>query len=81
MMLTVFAGIAEFERKLIHQRTSSGRATAMLRGVKFGRKPKLRPDQIALRQCLVGKGCPVREAAKMLQCHHATLYRVLEARS
>ena len=28
MVLTVFAGIAEFERKLIHQRTSSGRMAA-----------------------------------------------------
>lgn len=28
MVLTVFAGMAEFERALIHQRTSSGRAAA-----------------------------------------------------
>ena len=28
MVLTVFAGIAEFERELIHQRTSSGRVAA-----------------------------------------------------
>ena len=77
MVLTVFAGIAEFERELIHQRTSSGRAAAMARGVKFGRKPKLTPDQIALGQRLVGEGTSVREAAKLLKCHHATLYRAL----
>ena len=29
MVLTIFAGIAEFERSLIHERTSSGRAAAM----------------------------------------------------
>jgi DNA invertase Pin-like site-specific DNA recombinase len=28
MVLTVFAGMAEFERALIHQRTSSGRVAA-----------------------------------------------------
>ncbi len=37
MVLTVFAGIAEFERELIHQRTSSGRIAAKARGVRFGR--------------------------------------------
>ena len=37
MVLTVFAGIAEFERALIHERTGTGRAAAMRRGVRFGR--------------------------------------------
>lgn len=41
MVLTVFAGIAEFERALIHHRTSSGRIAAKARGVRFGRPPKL----------------------------------------
>ncbi len=77
MVLTVFAGIAEFERALIHQRTSSGRTAAKARGVRFGRPPKLTPEQIALGTRLVGEGTSVREAAKMLKCHHATLYRAL----
>ena len=77
MVLTVFAGIAEFERELIHQRTSSGRVAAKARGVRFGRPPKLTPDQIALGERLVGEGTSVREAAKLLKCHHATLYRAL----
>lgn len=79
MVLTVFAGIAEFERELIHQRTSSGRAAAKARGVRFGRPPKLSADQIALGERLVGEGTSVREAAKLLKCHHATLYRALSA--
>lgn len=79
MVLTVFAGIAEFERALIQQRTSSGRVAAMARGVRFGRPPKLTADQIALGLKLVGEGTSVREAAKLLQCHHATLYRALSA--
>ncbi len=79
MVLTVFAGIAEFERELIHQRTSSGRVAAKARGVRFGRPPKLTPDQLALGQRLVDEGTSVREAAKLLKCHHATLYRALSA--
>jgi DNA invertase Pin-like site-specific DNA recombinase len=81
MVLTVFAGIAEFERELIHQRTSSGRIAAKARGVRFGRPSKLSADQIALGERLVGEGTSVREAAKLLKCHHATLYRALSART
>lgn len=78
MVLTVFAGIAEFERALIHQRTSTGRVAAKARGVRFGRPPKLSGDQIALGGRLVEEGKSVRETAKLLQCHHATLYRALQ---
>ncbi len=79
MVLTVFAGIAEFERELIHQRTSSGRMAAKARGVRFGRPPKLTAEQITLGERLVSEGTSVREAAKLLKCHHATLYRALTA--
>jgi hypothetical protein len=46
-MVTVLAGLAEFERSLIMARTGEGRSRAMARGVKFGRKPKLTPHQIS----------------------------------
>ena len=39
MVLTVFAGIAEFERSLIATRTEEGRRAAQARGVPFGRPP------------------------------------------
>jgi len=42
MVFTVFAGIAEFERSLIAERTSAGRLAAQGKGVRFGRPPKLR---------------------------------------
>jgi DNA invertase Pin-like site-specific DNA recombinase len=67
MVLTVFAGIAEFERALIHQRTNSGREEAMKRGVRFGRRPKLTTDQVALGQRLVDEGTSARQVAKMLR--------------
>ncbi len=44
-MLTVFAGIAEFERALIRQRTEDSLRDARKRGVLFGRPKKMRPDQ------------------------------------
>src|ERR1700681_4491886 len=45
LMLTVLGGLAEFERDLIRTRTGEGRARAVARGVKMGRKPKLTAHQ------------------------------------
>ena len=77
MVLTVFAGIAEFERALILARTGAGRVAAQARGVRFGRPPALGPDHAALGRKLVGEGVSVREVARLLKVHRATLYREL----
>jgi DNA invertase Pin-like site-specific DNA recombinase len=77
MVLTVFAGIAEFERALIHQRTSSGRVAARQRGVRFGRPRKLSPDQVALGRRLIDEGRSAQAVATLLSVHVATLYRAL----
>jgi DNA invertase Pin-like site-specific DNA recombinase len=63
MVLTVFADIAEFERALIRDRTGLGRIAAKKRGVKFGRKPKLTPEQIVLALRLVDEGQSVPQVA------------------
>jgi DNA invertase Pin-like site-specific DNA recombinase len=47
LMITILGGLAEFERSLILARTGEGRTRAMARGVRFGRKPKLSPCQVA----------------------------------
>ena len=81
MVLTVFAGIAEFERALIAERTRGGRLAAQEKGVRFGRPPALSAEQVALGQRLLAEGASVREAARILRCHHATLYRAIRTRS
>src|SRR3954453_19385321 len=73
MVLTVFAGIAEFERALIQERTSAGRTSARARGVRFGRPPKLAADQVALARRLIAEGTSVPEAARILKVHRTTL--------
>lgn len=78
MVLTVFAGIAKSKRELIHQRTSLGRIAAKARGFRFGRPANLSSEQIASGARLVGEGTSVREAAKLLRCHHATFYGALD---
>lgn len=77
MILTVFAGIAEFERALILSRTGAGREAARTRGVRFGRPPSLAAEQAALGRRLVEEGRPVREVARLLEVHRSTLYREL----
>ena len=78
MVLTVFAGIADFERSLIVERTSAGRIAAKARGVRFGPRPSLSAEQIAhARQLIEGDGKPVAEVARLLGVHRATLYRAL----
>jgi DNA invertase Pin-like site-specific DNA recombinase len=77
MVLTVFAGIAEFERELIYERTQAGRVAAPARGVRFGRPPKLTSDQIKLAQRLIDEGRSVPEVSKILKVHRATMYRAL----
>lgn len=47
LLSTLLAGIAEFERELIRERTGEGRKRAMAAGVKFGRKRKLSDYQRA----------------------------------
>lgn len=81
MVLTIFAGIAEFERSLIHERTSSGRAAAKAKGVRFGRPPALSAEQIVLARQLIEQGQKPRAVAEILKVHAATLYRALESAS
>jgi DNA invertase Pin-like site-specific DNA recombinase len=78
MVLTVFAGIADFERSLIVERTSAGRIASTARGVRFGPRPSLSAEQIAHARTLVEQGGkPVAEVAGLFGVHRATLYRAL----
>src|SRR6516225_11469099 len=43
LLVTMLAGIAEFERELIRARTGEGRTRAKARGVRFGRQPARAP--------------------------------------
>jgi DNA invertase Pin-like site-specific DNA recombinase len=79
MIMTVFAGIAEFERDLIRERTAAGRSAAIQRGVRFGRPPKLNSDQRKLILRLLDEGQGVAELARSFNVHTATIYRLWNA--
>ena len=76
LMVTILAGLAEFERSLIVARTGEGRARAMARGVRFGRKPKLSPFQIAeaLRRREAGES--LTDIARTYGVNHSTISRL-----
>ena len=76
LMLTVLAGLAEFERELIRARTGEGRERAKARGVRLGRKPKLTPHQRieALKRRDVGE--PLVEIARTFGVSHSTISRL-----
>jgi DNA invertase Pin-like site-specific DNA recombinase len=76
MIMTVFAGIAEFERDLIRERTGAGREAAKKRGVQFGRPRKLNPEQLQLASKLINQGNAIREIARTFNVHEATIYRL-----
>jgi DNA invertase Pin-like site-specific DNA recombinase len=72
MVLTVFAGIAEFERELIHQRTGRGQ------GKRGALRPsaKTHPRSDRTRQAIDRRrhiGARSRQAAQMPSCHHAIM--------
>jgi DNA invertase Pin-like site-specific DNA recombinase len=76
MIMTVFAGIAEFERDLIRERTTAGREAAKQRGVRFGRPRKLNPAQEKLARRLFAEGKAVQDIAQTFNVHPATIYRL-----
>lgn len=77
LVMTVFAGLAEFERDLIRDRTDVGRQAALKRGVKFGRPGKMTVEQLKMAKKLLKEGKSIRYVAEIFGIHFTTLYRYL----
>ena len=69
--------LAELERSLITERTRAGVAAARVRGVKFGRKPKLTRQQISQARKLIAQGERPEDVAASFHVGRTTLYRAL----
>jgi DNA invertase Pin-like site-specific DNA recombinase len=78
LMITIMGGIAEFERGLIHARTEEGIERAKAKGTKFGRKPKLTPEQVRKAADLYANGKSQPELALMYDVSEATIWRALQ---
>lgn len=76
LMLTILGGLAEFERELIQTRTKEGRARAISKGVKMGRKNKLTHYQQIEAKNRVEAGESLREVARSYNVAHTTIGRI-----
>jgi DNA invertase Pin-like site-specific DNA recombinase len=76
LMITILAGLAEFERSLILARTSEGRVRAKARGVRFGRKPTLTPHQRQEALARRAAGEALVEIARTYNVSHSTISRL-----
>lgn len=68
---------ADFERKVIVERTNAGLAAAKARGVQLGRRPKLSQGNAAALKMAIISGLPKTEAARNFQVGRSTIYRYL----
>ena len=76
LMVTVLAGLAEFERSLILARTGEGRARAKAKGVKFGRPPSLSPHQRKEAMQRLAEGAVQADLARSYGVSQATISRL-----
>jgi DNA invertase Pin-like site-specific DNA recombinase len=76
LIFAIFAGLAEFERELIVERTKAGLASARARGRQGGRPFKMTPAKLRLAQAAMGKPeTKVAELCAELGVTRQTLYR------
>ena len=79
LMVTILAGLAEFERELILARTSDGRVRAKARGVKFGRPSALTAHQRREAIQRLAQGEAQADVARTFNVSQATISRLAAA--
>ena len=79
LVLQIFSYVAQKERENIKRRQAEGIAAAKRRGVKFGRKPFLKPENFpeVFKEWREGK-LSGRKAAKKIGVSHTTFQRWIE---
>lgn len=76
LIMTVFAGVAQFELERMKERCAAGRARARRDGVKFGRSKVLSRHKEHLALAALKGGATPREVAHDLQVSRSTVYRL-----
>ncbi|WP_299971473.1 recombinase family protein [uncultured Roseobacter sp.] len=77
LVYTVLSACAEFERRLISQRTKEGLAAARRRGKKLGRPPILHHSKLETAKQQIDDGTCPRELASELGVHPYSLMRAI----
>jgi DNA invertase Pin-like site-specific DNA recombinase len=79
LMFAVMSGVAQFERELIQARCAEGIAKAKAKGVPFGRKRKLSPEERRVAAQRWSNGETLADLAIEYGCHESTMSRALSA--
>jgi DNA invertase Pin-like site-specific DNA recombinase len=78
MVMQILGCFAEFERSMVRERTRAGLAAARTQGRLGGRRPKLKPDQVAeVRKMVLSGRKSAADAARLFGVHPSTISRVL----
>jgi len=78
--LHVFGAIAQFERRLIAERTRDGMANARAKGSRPGRPP-LDQEKLEAAVVLVKSGMSPTRAARQIGLGRSTLYREIQGKA
>lgn len=78
LLFSIFAGVSQFERDLIRQRTAEGLAAARARGRKGGRPAKSEKDVELALKLYRSKACTIREITETTGVSKTTLYERLK---
>jgi len=79
LIFHIFGALAEFERDIIKERTQAGLAAARARGKRGGRRPTLKPKDIAMvRKLYEDKQTEVSDICRMFKISRMTLWRYVK---
>lgn len=80
LVFTIFAAMAQMERRLLSERTRAGLAAARDRGRVGGRPTVMTPERIAAARTMRVNGTPVTQIVEVLGVGRSTLTRALGPR-
>lgn len=76
LLFTIFAGLSQFERDLLSERTKDGLKAAKIRG-RLGGRPRVRSDKTLTVQALYDKGITIAEIVRQTELSRSTVYRII----
>ena len=78
LLFSVLSAVASFERDLINDRTEEGKVRARAKGVRFGRKPKLKSEQLTDLRARFAAGVSRAVLAQEFKITRSSVYRLCQ---
>src|SRR5690606_31151397 len=79
MVFSMIGAVAQFERRIISERTRAGLDAARARGKKGGRKPSMTPDAVLEARRMRAAGKTLDQIADLLKVSRSSVIRHLKA--